>query len=131
MTLQETNTSGRRVIESLTNHNIIEGEVWFVNFPLEEDPAQFLPRPVVVLNVDSENILAIKITKANPRPNDPFDTPIVNWRYANLDYPSTGRVSKTQIINKRQFKFKIGNLDPNDLVGLQTKYMDYIDSQQD
>lgn len=28
---------------------ILAGEVWYVKFPLEEDPTKFLSRPVVVL----------------------------------------------------------------------------------
>lgn len=37
----------------MNSKNINAGEVWFVNFPLEEDPNQFLSRPVVVLNVET------------------------------------------------------------------------------
>jgi len=41
------------------------GEVWFVNFPLEEDSATFLSRPVVVLDVDTLEVLSVKVTKTS------------------------------------------------------------------
>jgi hypothetical protein len=39
---------------------IVAGEVWFVNFPLEEDSNKFLRRPVVVLNVETLEVLSVK-----------------------------------------------------------------------
>lgn len=45
--------------------NILEGDVWLVNFPLEEDPTQFLPRPVVVINVETLEVLSVKVTKTD------------------------------------------------------------------
>ena len=33
--------------------NFCEGEVWFVEFPLEENPNQTINRPVVVLDEDN------------------------------------------------------------------------------
>lgn len=40
---------------------ISEGEIWLVNFPLEEDPTQFLPRPVIVLNVNLPEMARVLI----------------------------------------------------------------------
>ena len=36
-----------------------EGEVWFVGFPLEEDPNVILNRPVVVLDEDKLGVLYV------------------------------------------------------------------------
>ena len=33
-----------------------KGEVWFVEFPLEEDSTQILNRPVVVLDENSQDV---------------------------------------------------------------------------
>ena len=121
--------NGQKVAGNLTNHSIFVGEVWFANFPLEEDPTNYLPRPVIILNVDEQDVLVIKITKTSPRPDDRFDTPIVNWQFTNLRMQFTARVSKTQFIKKNQIKHKIGNLHPNDLFLLQNKYIEYINSQ--
>ena len=40
-----------------------KGEVWFVEFPLEEDPSRILNRPVVVLDENLLGVLSVKITK--------------------------------------------------------------------
>lgn len=102
------------------------GEVWLVNFPLEEDPSQFLPRPVVVLNVLGPEILSTKVTKHDPRVADLYDTPIQNWKVANLNYPSTARVSKTIILSPTDFIHKIGVLDDNDLLRIQEVYTKFF-----
>lgn len=62
------------------DQTIQEGEVWFVEFPLEENPDVTINRPVVVLDVDELKVLSVKITKHTPRKEDPYDTPIVYWK---------------------------------------------------
>ena len=41
----------------MSDNNILPGEVWIVNFPLEEDPNTFLKRPVVVLDIETLEVL--------------------------------------------------------------------------
>ena len=48
-----------------------KGEVWFVEFPLEEDPSRILNRPVVVLDENLLGVLSVKITKHKVRKEDP------------------------------------------------------------
>lgn len=55
-----------------------KGEVWFVEFPLEEDNSQTINRPVVVLDENTLGVLSVKITKHSPRKEDPYDTPIIS-----------------------------------------------------
>jgi len=105
---------------------IIEGDVWFVNFPLEEDDLQFIARPVIVLDVESLEVLSVKVTKSNPRYYDDFDIPIVYWQDAHLRYKSTARVSKTIYINKVQFDFKIGTLHVDDFERIKNEYIRYV-----
>lgn len=64
--------------------NFNKGEVWFVGYPLEEDPSQILNRPVVVLDEGTLGVLSVKVTKHAVRSNDPYDTPILYWQQANL-----------------------------------------------
>ena len=59
-----------------------KGEVWFVEFPLEEDNSQTINRPVVVLDENTLGVLSVKITKHLPRKEDPYDTPIIYWEEA-------------------------------------------------
>lgn len=100
-----------------------KGEVWFVSFPLEEDRSKYISRPVVVLNIEDEEVLSVKTTKRDPRKKDPFDTPIIHWREAGLDYASTVRISKTMFLNKSLFDFRIGTLNPYDLKIIQDIYV--------
>lgn len=109
----------------MNSKNINAGEVWFVNFPLEEDPNQFLSRPVVVLNVETLQVLSVKVTKTEPRDNGEFDTPIVYWEYANLRFKSTARVSKTIHIPITEFKYRLGSLHPDDFAEIQKVFMKF------
>lgn len=107
--------------------NFNEGEVWFVEFPLEEDSNQSINRPVVVLDEDRLGVLSVKITKHSVRENDPYDTPILYWQEANLRLASTARVAKVMILNPDNFIFKIGDLHPDDLKRIEEVYMHFID----
>ena len=48
-----------------------KGEVWFVEFPLEEDPDRILNRPVIVLDENLLGVLSVKITKHKAKIEDP------------------------------------------------------------
>lgn len=106
---------------------IHEGEVWFVGFPLEEDPSQIINRPVIVLDVDKLDVLSVKVTKHQVRSNDPYDTPILYWQQANLRLASTARVSKVMNLNPQDFIFKIGDLHPDDLDKIEELYILFVD----
>ena len=66
-----------------------KGEVWFVEFPLEENPNRILNRPVVVLDENLLGVLSVKITKHKARKEDPYDIPIIYWEEASLRLAST------------------------------------------
>ncbi|HZK84498.1 MAG TPA: type II toxin-antitoxin system PemK/MazF family toxin [Desulfosporosinus sp.] len=108
--------------------HILVGDVWFAEFPLEEDSTHFL-RPVIVLNVDTLDVLSVKVTKTNPRAEDNYDTPIIFWQTANLRCKSTARVTKTIAIDKSQFKRRIGTLHPDDLIIIQNLFIHFIQSK--
>ncbi|MCR4442762.1 MAG: hypothetical protein QHH10_10575 [Peptococcaceae bacterium] len=57
---------------------------------VEEKPDEYLPRPVIVLNVEPLEVLSVKVTKTEPRDNDEYDIPIVYRQEANLRFKSTG-----------------------------------------
>lgn len=92
-----------------------KGEVWFVEFPLEEDKTQTINRPVVVLDENILGVLSVKITKHRVRASDPYDVPILYWEDAHLKMASTARVSRVTILETDCFIFKIGDLHPVDL----------------
>ena len=106
--------------------NFHKGEVWFVSFPLEEDPSQIINRPVVVLDEDTLGVLSVKVTKHKVRSEDPYDTPILYWQQAHLRFASTARVSKVMILKPEAFIMKIGDLHPDDLIKIENLYIDFV-----
>ena len=105
------------------------GDVWFVRFPLEEDPTNYLPRPVVVIDEETLQVLSIKVTKSDPRENDKYDTPITYWQDAKLRFKSTARVSKTLYLPRSLFQFKIGELHPDDFANILKAFEQFLDEQ--
>lgn len=106
-----------------------KGEVWFVEFPLEEDNSQTLNRPVVVLDENTLGVLSVKITKHAARKEDPYDVPILYWHEANLRLSSTARVSKVTVLSPDNFIFKIGNLHKDDLDRVENMYLKYLEER--
>ncbi len=104
-----------------------KGEVWFVEFPLEEEPTRFLNRPVVVLDENLLGVLSVKITKHKARKEDPYDIPIIYWEEANLRLASTARVSKVMLLTKDSFIFKIGDLHKDDLDRIERMYKIFLE----
>lgn len=104
-----------------------KGEVWFVEFPLEEDNSQTINRPVVVLDENTLGVLSVKITKHSPRKEDHYDTPIIYWQEANLRLASTARVSKVFLLSQDSFIFKIGDLHKDDLERVEEMYQKYLE----
>lgn len=103
-----------------------KGEVWFVEFPLEEDNGRTINRPVIVLDENILGVLSVKITKHSPRKEDPYDTPILYWQEANLRLSSTARVSKVTLLSKESFIFKIGDLHNDDLIRVENMYEKFL-----
>lgn len=75
-----------------------KGEVWFVEFPLEEDPSRILNRPVVVLDENLLGVLSVKITKHKVRKEDPYDTPIIYWEEASLRLSGCKKKSVAKVL---------------------------------
>ena len=104
-----------------------KGEVWFVEFPLEEEPSRILNRPVDVLDENLLGVLSVKITKHKVRKEDSYDTPIIYWEKASLRLASTARVSKVTLLTKDSFIFKIGDLHKDDLNRIENMYRKFLE----
>ena len=102
------------------------GDVWFVEFPLEEDNTRTINRPVIVLDSNTLGVLSVKITKHVPRKSDIYDVPILYWSEANLRLASTARVSKVILLSSDNFIFKIGELELEDLNRIEIMYEKYL-----
>lgn len=105
---------------------IVDSDVWFAKFPLEEDNSQYFSRPVIILNSDRLEVLVIKVTKTAPRTNDKYDIPIMYWQYANLRFKSTARVAKAILLSSSQLEFKIGTLHPSDFANIEEAFIQFI-----
>ena len=105
------------------------GEVWFVEFPVEEIPEETTNRPVVVLNENLLEVLSVKITKHKPRKDDPYDIPILYWEEAGLRLASTARVSKTRMLLKDNFLYQLGELCEYDLNRIETLYKIFLEDK--
>lgn len=103
-----------------------KGEVWFVEFPLEEDKTKTINRPVVILDENTLGVLSVKITKHSPRKSDKYDVPILFWKEANLRLSSTARISKVTLLSGDDFIFKIGTLHSDDFDRINTMYQRYL-----
>jgi hypothetical protein len=105
------------------------GEVWFVNFPLEESNGH-VKRPAIVLDIDELLVLSVKVTKHEPRQGDTYDLPILYWQEAHLRMASTARISKAITIRKDDFVHKIGDLHPEDFDKVKALYIKYLSESQ-
>lgn len=106
---------------------IVEQDVWFANFPYEEDSSKSKPRPVVVImkSDDELEVLSVKITSHKIRLKDKFDVAIFKWEEAELDNPSIARVAKTIVLKKEDFRYRIGKLHDDDWNNIIRKLKDW------
>lgn len=101
------------------------GEVWFAEFPYEDDERNSSYRPVIVLDEKDLCVLSVKVTKHEVRNEDIYDVPIIYWKEANLKLASTARISKTILLDKDAFIIKIGDLADDDLEKVMNAYMKF------
>ncbi len=104
-------------------------EVWYAQFPYEEDPSITKNRPVIILNVETLECLSVKVTSHDVRDSDEFDTPIVHWEEAGLKRPSVARISKTMNLTKDKFVNKKGILHIDDRNIIMQRFIDFINSK--
>jgi mRNA-degrading endonuclease toxin of MazEF toxin-antitoxin module len=100
------------------------GDIYFAEFPLEEDKSQYLNRPIIIVVAELPELVVIKVTKTAPRANDKFDVPIIKYQEAGLKFPSTARVSKVITLNEKQIIRRIGSLHPDDLEAITEKLIE-------
>lgn len=101
-------------------------EVWFANFPYEEDDTKYSSRPVIVLQANVDYVLVVKVTCHTMRRADSFDTPLRFWKDAHLDRPSVARVSKATALTKDNLIRRIGVLKNYDAFAVFGAYSAYL-----
>ena len=106
-------------------------EVWYAQFPYEEDATIIKERPVIILNVETLECLSVKVTSKDVRDDDEYDTPIVYWREAGLKKPSVARISKTMNLSKSSFVDRKGILHIDDRQTIMQRFVDFMNSKND
>ena len=103
------------------------GEVWFADFPFEEDLSKSKKRPVIVLQDDGKEakVLAIKVTSREYQ-RDEYDVILLYWQKAKLRISSIARTSKYFYLDRSKFIYKIGDLHQDDLDLVKTKFMEFV-----
>ena len=105
-----------------------EWEIWFAEFPYEEDANITSNRPVVILSVEPLQVLSVKVTTHEYRENDLYDVPLFHWQECGLNWQSIARVSKTIFLTRDHFQKKIGQLHTNDSDNIMKRYQEFINS---
>jgi mRNA-degrading endonuclease toxin of MazEF toxin-antitoxin module len=96
-------------------------EVWFADFPHEENTEDTDDRPVVLVRIlDDNHVFALMITKHGIR--DDNDMAIENWKETGLDCPSTIRLHRAYKLATTRLRRKIGNLTQTDIIRLKFKF---------
>ena len=104
-------------------------EVWFAKFPYDDNPNIIKERPVIILNVETLEVLSVKVTTHEVRDEDEFDTPIIYWKNAGLKRPSIARISKSINLSPENFVNKKGDLHNDDRQTIMENFMKFIENQ--
>jgi len=105
---------------------IKEWELWYADFPFDDNVTISKRRPVIVLQTLPLVVMSIKVTSAPPRVYNPFDVPITEWKAAGLATPSCARISKTANLPPNNFKRYIGILHENDIETISATYAEFM-----
>lgn len=103
-------------------------EVWYAEFPFEEDETKSKERPVIVLDVDEETckVLSMKVTSSAPYSE--FEIELFDWEKIPLAHKSTAVASAVLKIPKEVFRRKIGVLSDDDWDNVTDLYVRYLKS---
>jgi hypothetical protein len=95
-------------------------ELWFADFPHDEDTTVTNDRPIVLVNIHTDgSIFALMITKHEVR--DENDMEIFDWQAAGLAYPSVIRTLRRFKLPPDKLRRKIGLLSDTDIIRLKFK----------
>jgi len=87
------------------------GEYWVADLPFT-DASGSKKRPVLVLWLDSSDIVVAAVTSAKPR--SPMDVPLSNWKASGLRLASTVRLSRLDCLEQSLLIVRIGIISAAD-----------------
>ncbi|MGJ5814358.1 type II toxin-antitoxin system PemK/MazF family toxin [Paludibaculum fermentans] len=88
------------------------GEVVLIRIDYHQTPGGKVRPAIVLLDADDDDFVAAPITSRS-RTSD-YDVPIVQWREAGLNSPSTMRIHKLTVLAKSEMARRIGALVQED-----------------
>ena len=95
-------------------------ELWYAKVKFEETDG-YKDRPVLVTGTGEVLVLAVMITSTGQRSVwGEYD--IVFWKSAGLAHPSTVRCTRKLKLERHDFRRKIGDLHPTDILNI-CKYL--------
>ena len=106
---------------------IIEpGDFWLANIPYTSGTAS-KKRPILVLWLDGDDIVAAVVTSANPRTET--DVSLNDWSTSGLRVASTVRLSRLDCLEKSLLIVKIGRVSEVDGQQIKIVWDNYIKPQ--
>lgn len=87
------------------------GEIWLAEIPFTDGSASKI-RPVLVLWLDSADVVVAAVTSVSPRSQT--DVILADWQSAGLRVVSTARLSRLDCLEQILLRRKLGSLSVND-----------------
>lgn len=100
-------------------------EVWWGNFPYDDDSSKSKNRPIIILSFDSRSqiVLCVKVTSHPPR--NKYDIPLSDWYNIPLNHESCARIEHSLALPIASLSNKIGQLTDRDIKCIDTAYINY------
>lgn len=102
------------------------GEFWVADIPFTSG-ANSKKRPILVLWLDGDDVVAAVVTSAQPRTQT--DVLLNDWSIAGLRVPSTVRLSRLDCLEKSLLIAKIGIISESDANQLKTIWIALVRPQ--
>lgn len=106
-------------------------DIYWANFPYEDDPTKQKRRPVVIAKDGTVYVLTLKVTTHEARTHDPYDYPLRYWQESNLPSASVVRVSKLAKLPPSAFGEFIGQIHPYDAIMIQNRMNEFLQNRKE
>jgi mRNA interferase MazF len=102
------------------------GEFWVADIPFTTGGGS-KKRPILVLWLDGDDVVAAVVTSAKPRTQT--DVALNDWSASSLRFPSTVRLSRLDCLEKSLLLNKIGQISESDAKRLKEVWDMYVKPQ--
>jgi mRNA interferase MazF len=102
------------------------GDFWVADIPFTSGSAS-KKRPVLVLWVDGQDVVAAAVTSAMPR--SPTDVLLNDWAASGLRVQSTVRLSRLDCLEQSLLLFRLGQISQADAQRLKEVWAMYVKPQ--